>query len=751
MNKINLFFFMVICFLPSCIHPSHIREQFKAKPSPEVKKELESSIESHNWQYNGTEKRPLIAATPEELARLKSAWAGTGAKHNVLANRFAKVDKALQTPLTFPPEGGQHNQWYQCNICQRGLVTVDATHHKCPQCGRIYSGFPYDNVLYSNQHRKNFRLAEDAAWAWAVTGEKKYAELSAAILLGYAGRYLNYPMVSAEVSDKNVDVAAQKNDTYRSAGHVMEQTLDEAMLMIPAVTAYDLIYDSKALNPEDKSHIEDKLIRAMAECINVNKTGKSNWQTWHNAALMYAGVVLGDKQLVKQAVLDNENGFVAQMKISVLPEGMWFENSWGYHYYTLSAMTLIAEGGRRLGMDFYSDEMLHKMYLLAFDYRMADGSLPRFGDAVDDSPDNQSVNEPAYAVYKDNRLLATLQDEPTWESIMSGRKPIRKAVPLQSVSKLIPGAGHAILATDGPGKLTAAITFGPYGGFHGHYDKLSFVFFGYGKELAVDPGRAASQAYRLPIHREWYKATTGHNAILVDGQPQKEAGGQILAFATTPSYAAVAADAGPAFGNIRQRRFLLLSPTYLLVVDELRSDDGQEHSFDWLYHNRGIKASCSLPAMDAKPGEEPAGYSYLRDIAAYKTSKEEPLEVLFPDGQLTTRLTMIGHPGDEVFTATGPMASVDDRVPMVIVRRKGKMVYFITLLEPVAEKKQPDAREVSLLPGNNLSIKIVRSDREDQISFTGESLEKFTVTGKSGASGQSILLRSDSIRCVNKR
>ena len=67
----------------------------------------------------------------------------------------------------------------------------------------------------------------------------------------------------------------------------------------------------------------------------------------------------------------------------------------------------------------------------------------------------------------------------TWDMIMAGRKPEKKAEPSHSVSKLIPGAGHAILATDGPGKLTAAITFGPYGGFHGHYDKLSFVFFGY--------------------------------------------------------------------------------------------------------------------------------------------------------------------------------------------------------------------------------------------------------------------------------
>jgi len=87
-------------------------------------------------------------------------------------------------------------------------------------------------------------------------------------------------------------------------------------------------------------------------------------------------------------------------------------------------------------------------------------------------------------------------------------------------------AGHAILRTRGPAQLTAALTFGPYGGFHGHYDKLSFVFFGFGRELAVDPGRARSQAYRLPIHRNWYKATIAHNAVLVDGKSQKHCPGR---------------------------------------------------------------------------------------------------------------------------------------------------------------------------------------------------------------------------------
>ena len=717
-------------------------EEFTPKSSSQIRSELEAFIDNHQWQNDGKGREPLIAVTSIEMDRLKAAWKSSGPEHDVLAKRFARADKAMEDNVYFPPEGGQHNQWYQCTDCQIALITLDEYHHKCPECEKIYSGFPYDNVLFSRQHSYNFSMAEDAAWAWALTGEKKYAELAGKILSGYAERYLNYPMVHAQVNDKNIDVASEKNGRYSSAGHIAEQTLNEAGLMIPLVTAYDLIFDSGVLASDEKKKIENDLIRAMAECINVHRTGKSNWQTWHNAALLYAGTVLGDKQMVRQAMLDDENGFVTQMNISVTPEGMWYENSWGYHYYTLSALTLIAEGGRRLGMDIYSHELLRKMYLLAFDYLMADGSLPRFGDAVNDSPDNHSVNEKAYAVYKDSRLLATLPVEPTWEMIMAGRKSGMKPDELIPVSKLIPGAGHGILATDGPGKLTAALTFGPYGGFHGHFDKLAFVFFGFGKELGVDPGRAASQAYRLPIHQDWYKATTGHNAVLVDGIPQKEAGGELLSFKSEASYAALAAFAGPAFDNVSHHRFLLLGPTYLLVIDELKSTDGKEHTFDWLYHNKGKNTVCDLPVSDSKPGAMPPGYSYLQNISAYRADNDEPFEVKFNDNGFSTGLTMPGNKGDEVFTATGPLSSISDRVPMVIVRRKGMNVRFVSVIEPVPDHLQPDLRALSIIPGTSLTISISRAEGEDIISFPEGSLDNFSVMKKSG-SIQKIVLSSE--------
>lgn len=692
-------------------------------------------------QPNSSLIRPVIAVNDQELNRLKTAWNSSGTEHDLLASRFAQAENAIREGITFPPEGGQHNQWYQCDSCQRGLKTIDDHHHECPSCKRIYSGFPYDNVLYSRHHSRNLRLAEDAAWAWAVTGEKKYADFSAAVLLGYADRYLNYPMLHASVNDKSIDVAAGKNDKYRTAGHISEQTLGEASLMIPVATAYDLIYNSGVLTDKQKYHIENQFILAMAECINGYKAGKSNWQTWHNAALLYAGAVTGNGRLIRQALLDKENGFIAQMKVSVLPEGMWYENSWGYHYYTLSAMTHLAEGGRHLGFDLYSHPLLKKMYLLPFDYLMSDGSLPRFGDAVQDSPGRSGLNLKAYKAYGDERLISYMSSGPSWDKILLGHENPVKPVQKGAVSRLIPGAGHAILATNGPGKLTAAITFGPYGGFHGHFDKLSFVFFGYGQELGVDPGRAASQAYRLPIHQQWYKASTGHNVVLADGRSQKEAEGKCLAFNSDISYAAVTADAGPAFSNISHKRFMLLSPHYLFIVDELKSEDGKEHTFDWLYHNKGQSVSCNLPSGEGFLGTSPQGYDYLKDILAYRPDSDLPIRMKISGEKTDLLFTMQGQEKDEIFTATGPFASIEDRVPLIIVRRKGNLVRFAVLLEPVPTGKGSSIKKLEALTGTELNYSIIYEGGEDFISFSNDKLESFRIEQKKD-SERKLILRS---------
>ncbi|NLF32938.1 MAG: hypothetical protein GX591_18885 [Planctomycetes bacterium] len=639
---------------------------------------------------------PNLAATPEELARLRAAWQAGGPARDALAAVFARADAAMAEGVRIPPEGGQHNQWYQCDDCQMGLETVDEHRHRCPKCRAVYSGYPYDNVLYKDRHYKLGYRINEAGWAYAVTGEQRYARFAADLLLAYAAVYRQWPIQSASVGAKG---APLPEGQQRRGGHILPQTLDEAMWVTWTAPAYALIRDSGVLTDDQRRTIEQDLFAPMAEQIGGHRAGQSNWQTWHNAALLAAGAVLGDADMVNRAVSDAANGFAYQMEVSVGPEGMWYENSWGYHYYTLQGMIQLTEGARRLGIDLYSHPRLRRMFLVGFDYRLSNGQLPRFGDDTGSSPDRDAINEVAYHAYGDDRLLSTLPAEPTFQSVLYGRDTARKADAPAMASTLFPGAGHAVLHTAGDARLSAAVTFGPYGGFHGHLDKLSFVFTGLGTELGVDPGRAASQAYRLPIHSQWYKSTIGHNAVLVDSRDQQPATGVLRGYAAGDHFAAVAAGAGEAFPQAAHERFWLLTDRWLLVVDELAAADGQPHDYAWLYHNRSDRfVPFGLTAFRAVGGVlDHPGTAYFGEMRAWDAPPGEMVRGCFIGADTMVHLFSAVE-GQRVanWFGDGPLGSVTDRVPLVVLAARGPQVRYATILEPTAPGAKPTTRSVRM-------------------------------------------------------
>lgn len=257
--------------------------------------------------------------------------------------------------------------------------------------------------------------------------------------------------------------------------------------------AYDLIHDSKTLTPTGRQKIRSGLLLPMLQNIDKNRTGKNNWQTWHNAAMIWGGARSKIRPGFNGQSPTRRTDIQYQMGISVSKEGMWYENSWGYHFYTLHALINTAETARRLGIDLWSDGRLQNMFTLPIYYTMADGMLPRFGD------DTGSSVRGAWPLVRAG--LSRLQgpadtlaavDEAHLRERPSGTADRCHGGPPALKSRVFEDAGHAILHARWQAGMTAAMTFGPYGGFHGHYDKLSFVLFGFEKELGVDPGRARS-------------------------------------------------------------------------------------------------------------------------------------------------------------------------------------------------------------------------------------------------------------------
>jgi hypothetical protein len=598
----------------------------------------------------------------------------------VVAEYVKDAEGFIGEPTVFPPRGGQHNQWYQCDKCQVALKTIDPTSHRCPKCGKVYSGHPYDDVIFSQQHSSNLQRMLTAAWAYAISQEERFAEYAAQILLGYAGRYKDYPYHSASLK-------TGESWGRRAGGHLFEQTLTEASCLAGRIgPAYDLIHDSGALSQEEHNRIRQGLLLPMLDNIDRNKAGKSNWQTWHNAAMIWGGALIHEPAWVTNAIEDDKNGFYYQMGVSVSKEGMWYENSWGYHFYTLSALVNMAETARHLGIDLWSDGRLKRMFTLPVYYTMANGMLPRFGDDVNSSVKRIGhVLEPAYHAYKDPQMLPLLEDRLDFEAVKLGRSAQPTPEPPDLQSMVFEDAGHAIMRTQGQAGLTAAMTFGPYGGFHGHYDKLSFVFFGFGQELGVDPGRARSQAYRLPIHADWYKATISHNTVLVDGKSQKPAAGKLELFERQSDYTVVAASCDQAYPGVRHARWLIMTGSYLLVFDALRSD--VEHRFDWIYHNRGDRVVCEAARNNVTPADKYPGGEYIQDCRQGATG--DTICVRFENPDITTLLTVAAQEDTMVTIGEGVGASIGDGVPMTMIGRDGRNADFVAVLEPAVAGKKP--------------------------------------------------------------
>src|SRR5690606_20766798 len=107
-------------------------------------------------------------------------------------------------------------------------------------------------------HSANLRRMTDAAWAYAITEDEKFAKFARDVLVGYGERYLNYPYRQAN----------RRDNAYarRAGGRLYDQTLTEAYhLQDEIAEAYDLIHDSPSLSPADHKKIREGLILPMLE------------------------------------------------------------------------------------------------------------------------------------------------------------------------------------------------------------------------------------------------------------------------------------------------------------------------------------------------------------------------------------------------------------------------------------------------------------------------------------------------------
>ena len=231
-------------------------------------------------------------------------------------------------------------------------------------------------------------------------------------------------------------------------------------------------------------------------------------------------------------------------------DGVNREQAIAYQHFTFDLLLLPLLAARANG-DGFSERYVSRLErMLEFLASIMDvaGNVPMIGDS-DDAFVARLDPRPGFDRYR--ALLATgavlfrrgdfkakagnLDDKTRW--LLGGQaEEVFERIAVDSsrlpVRRDFPEGGYYILGErfETPEEVRMVVDAGPLGyqaiAAHGHADALAFTLSIGGREMIVDPGTFAY--HTEPLWRAYFRGTSAHNTIRIDGQDQSEPGGKFM-------------------------------------------------------------------------------------------------------------------------------------------------------------------------------------------------------------------------------
>ncbi|MBB6635005.1 S-layer homology domain-containing protein [Cohnella thailandensis] len=645
-----------------------------------------------------TKQHPYVMASQEQLTEAKRKIQTYDWAQDYVDAVTLKADEWVDKTMIYPSKPGGESTLYVCGNVPLTFNYDKPHEHLCPTDGEYHTGDDLDAAWRFYAHTANIEAARNLAIVYALTGEAKYAAKAREILVSYAALYPSYPMQPLN-------------------GRIYYQSLDEAVQIISLAHAYDLIEPSGLLSAAEKYDIEMNLFAPSAKTLQSYDTGKSNWQTWHNAAIGAIGALLEDPSLMDFSV-NGRSGFDFQMENSVLSDGFWYEGAIGYHFYAQSALFYHAQALQGMGYDLFANPNFKKTYDVTLQYAFPDLGIINGNDS---GKYPTSLAAPGRVVPMDYEAVYAHYLDPSYGALLhklyadNGRArggfvvpgnsgsgiageqavfygvdeiPSSGSLPSESVN--FTGIGHSVLrAGEGDDQLYALVDYGKHGGYHGHPDKLHLEIFGKGERLAPDLG---IPPYSNSMYESYYKKSFPHNTVLVDGdtqQAQMDGNTEIYEptklFLPSDTIGIMTNTAGKAYAGLnRYERTVAVTKDYLIDLFSVSSDT--ERQYDWILHGMGSFDTDSQMAPYEGPLGTKDAYSFFRNGSVSEASG--PWE-----GAWTTEagngLKLFGLTGSEaapsqmiVGEAPGPGNATDVYTKVLVNRVQAKDAQFVSVLEP---------------------------------------------------------------------
>jgi hypothetical protein len=552
--------------------------------------------------------------------------------------------------------------------------------HRCPRCGERLTGERHHRWWARFQHLWLGERAAHLAAVAAFGGDPRAAKRACELLAAYGERYPHYP----------------NSDNVLGPSRPFFSTYLESIWITNLAAAALLLREANALD-DAAARAMDLIGDEAAALIGEFNEGFSNRQTWHNAALAALAVWFEDEELLSGA-LSGPAGLLAHALQGFGPDGMWYEGE-NYHLFALRGLLIGLDWTRAADVDPRSEleitDRVHAALVAPALTALPDGTFP----ARKDARFGVSLAQPMYlelweagrgtgeAAAELDDWLASLYARPAPPAEMfdsylheSGEAapPARRREDLSwwmllsmapatggdasgwhPGSVLLDSQGLAILRS--PGRYVS-LECGPYGGGHGHPDRLHLTLHEKSVHWLPDPGTASYVARDL----FWYRSTLAHNAPRLDGrsQPPGDAACDFFDAADEWSWAQ------GRYGDLR--RTCVSGPEYLLDLVELSGSDERVLELPWHLAGQIVVTS---------PGRwEPATLDdeFVRSVERFVPDGSSP--VIACASAADQRLFLAFAGDGELLRATGPGPPGAPAAPFLIRRTRTTPARLVTLL-----------------------------------------------------------------------
>jgi hypothetical protein len=386
------------------------------------------------------------------------------------------------------------------------------------------------HVWELNRHAELNTLAQ----AYALTGEMKYAEGCRTLLLSWFEQ-CPYPLGANWVS--SLELAIRLNN-WAFAWHLLGGA-DSPLFESEAGKALrrqwlDAIYqhcDFVAGYLSRHSSANNHLLGELAGLYVASLT----WPCWKESA---GWLALARGELEREALKQNA------------PDGGNREQAFYYHHEALEWMLLAALWGQANGEHFSTEYWARMEAMLVFVASVMDagGHVPMVGDADDAHIvkfETEQHGDPYRSLLAIGAVLferedfaakaGGLDDKTCWllgEGAAKAFADLAAARHVASPGRAFPDVGYYLLGSDfdTADEVRVLADAGSLGylsiAAHGHADALSFTLSVGGHEVLVDPGTYTYQGDMA--WREYFRGTSAHNTLTVDGVNQSQSGGRFM-------------------------------------------------------------------------------------------------------------------------------------------------------------------------------------------------------------------------------